>query len=182
MPYIERLEATEEELRYSEDIYWEAVTAVDKYSDISVAEAAGYPVGVVRGNDHHVQNPDLIGDGRILDPEYPESLIYAEGMHGPVLIGVMFEMDGIGDAGPMNAGPIIVWHSHDNVCFGLLPLGIAALESPFGGCPVGSVNIPMTGEMLHMWTLPGVPLEDHWGHIDEEWLDDYLADHTRHHQ
>ncbi len=71
---------------------------------LAVAEAAGYPVGTVTGSDHHVQNRDLIGDGRILDPEYPESLIYAEGMHGPVLIGVMFEMDGLGDSGPMVPG------------------------------------------------------------------------------
>jgi hypothetical protein len=63
-----------------------------------------------------------------------------------------------------------------SVCF---PLGLAGLESPFGVCPIGSVNIPKTGEMLHMWTLPGVPIEDHWGHIDEDWLDAYLADdHT----
>jgi hypothetical protein len=23
----------------------------------------------------------------------------------------------------------------------------------------------------------GVPVEDHWGHIDEEWLDAYLSEH-----
>jgi hypothetical protein len=176
VPYIERLEASEAELHYSEDLYWETIAAVERYSDIAVAEAAGHPVGVVRGRDHHVQNPDLLNDGRILDPAYPESLVYAESHDGPVLIGVMFEMDGLGDAGPMDAGPVIVWHGHDNVCFGLLPLGLAGLESPFGVCPIGSVNIPRTGEMLHMWTLPDVPIEDHWGHIDEEWLDVYLAD------
>ena len=180
VPYIETLEPSEAESHHSEDLYEAILTAVEKYKDTAVAEAAGYPVGIVRGRDHHVQNPDLIGDGRILDPNYPETLIYAEGLHGPVLIGVMFEMDGLGDSGPMDAGPIIVWHSHDNVCFGLLPLGLAGLESPFGGCPIGSVNIPMTGEMLHAWTLPGVPIEDHWGHIDEEWLDAYLLDREPH--
>ncbi len=175
VPYIERLEASDEELHYSEDLYWATVAAIDKFGDTAVAEAAGYPVGTVRGRDHHVQNAGLIGDGRILDPEFPETLIYAEAVGGPILIGVMFEMDGFRDSGPMDAGPIIVWHGHDNVCFGFLPLGLAGLESPFGGCPIGSVNIPMTGEMLHAWTLPGVPIEDHWGHIDEEWLDQYLA-------
>lgn len=178
VPYIERLEASPDELHHSEDLYWATVAAIDKYKDVAVAEAAGYPVGTVHGSDHHVQNSDLIGDGRILDPEFPETLIYAEAADGPILIGVMFEMDGFKDSGPMDAGPIIVWHGHDNVCFGFLPLGLAGLESPFGGCPLGSLNIPMTGEMLHAWTLPGVPIEDHWGHIDDEWLDDYLSENS----
>jgi hypothetical protein len=29
--------------------------------------------------------------------------------------------------------------------------------------------------MLHAWTLPGVPVEDRWGHLDDGWLDEYLA-------
>lgn len=181
VPYIETLDATEAEFAYSEQLYWATVAAIEKYKDPAVAEAAGYAVGVVRGSDHHAQNPDLIGDGRILDPEFPESLIYAESAHGPILIGVMFEMDGLGDAGPMDAGPIIVWHGHDNVCFGFLPLGLAGLESPFGGCPIGSVNIPVTGEMLHAWTVAGVPVEDHWGHLDDGWLEAYLLTHSEHH-
>ena len=181
VPYIETLEATDAEFAYSEDLYWRTVAAVQKYQDPAVAEAAGYHVGTIVGSDHHAQNPDLIGDGRILDPEYPESLIYGVTGHGPRLVGVMFEMDGIGDVGPRDAGPIIVWHGHDNVCFGFAPFGLAGLESPFGGCPIGSVNIPLTGEMLHMWTMPGVPVEDHWGHVEEEWLDSYLSDDQRHH-
>jgi len=31
----------------------------------------------------------------------------------------------------------------------------------------------MTGEMLHVWTLPGV--EEPFGDIDEDWLNEYLA-------
>ncbi|KAA3641349.1 MAG: hypothetical protein DWP92_01340 [Armatimonadetes bacterium] len=180
VPYVERLEPTPTEAAFAEEVYWATVAAVAKYQDPSVAEAAGYDVGTIRGSDHHAQNPGLIGDGRILDPEYPESLIYAETPHGPILVGVMFETDGIRDTGPTDGGPIVMWHRHENVCFSLLPPAIAGIESPFGMCPLGSLNIPYTGEMVHAWTLPGVPKEDHWGHIDDEWLDAYISELEQH--
>ncbi len=179
VPYIDRLEPTAEELHYAADLHADLVLAMDKYRDPAVAEQAGYNVGTVIGSDHHAQNKSLIGDGRILDPEYPESLIYAKTLSGPVLVGVMFEMDGFTDKGPTDGGPIMLWHAHENVCFGLTPPLLAGLESPFGMCPVGSFNIPRTGEMLHAWILPDVPFDEQWGHIDEDWLADYLLEHSQ---
>jgi hypothetical protein len=175
--YIDRLEPTHEEQDYADDLHTATVAAVEKYRDPAVAEAAGYQVGVIRGSDHHAENPALGNDGRVLDPEYPESLIYAETDHGPVLIGVMFEAEGFKGMGPTTGGPLMLWHSHENVCFALTPPAFASLESPFGLCPVGSINIPQTGETLHAWVLPGVADEDKWGHVDEEWLATYLDEH-----
>ncbi len=180
VPYVERLEPTPAEAAFADEVYWATVAAVGKYQDPSAAQAAGYDVGTIRGLDHHAQNPDLVGDGRILDPEYLESLIYAETPHGPILVGVMFETDGIWDTGPTDGGPIIMWHRHENVCFSLLPPAIAGIESPFGICPLGSLNIPYTGEMVHAWTLPGMPEEDHWGHLDDEWLEAYIRGLDQH--
>ncbi len=175
VPYIDRLEATEAEHAAADAVYASLLASVEQYRDPEVARAAGYHVGEIRGTDHHAQNPNLIGDGRILDPEYPESLIYAQSINGPVLVGVMFEMDGLSDAGPRIGGPITVWHSHQNICFSLTPVAVAGLLSPYGVCPLGSVNIPITGEMLHVWVAPGVPYEDRWGHINEEWMNEYLG-------
>ena len=175
VPYIDRLEPTAAEAHFAEDLYWETYASIERFRDVSVAEAAGYEVGIVRGSDHHAQNPALIGDGRILDPDYPESLIYAESAEGPVLIGVMFETDGIGDVGPADGGPIMLWHSHENICIAVAPFGLAGLESPFGGCPLGSLNLPITGEMLHAWMMPGVPDEDRWGHVDDEFIENFLV-------
>lgn len=178
VPYIEQLEPTVAQRAFADEVHRATVAAVRRYEDPAVAEAAGYQVGTVRGLDHHAQNPSLVGDGRVLDPEYPESLIYAETASGPVLVGVMFETDGIGERGPMDGGSIMVWHSHENVCFSLTPPAVAGLESPFGLCPVGSFNIPRTAEMLHAWTIQGVPDGDRWGHLDEGWLEDRLATGT----
>ncbi|MDJ0791905.1 MAG: hypothetical protein QNJ71_08415 [Acidimicrobiia bacterium] len=179
VPYIDRLEPTADEAHFATDLYWETYAAIDRYRDVAVAEAAGYEVGVVRGTDHHAQNPSFIGDGRILDPEYPESLIYAESPGGPVLIGVMFETDGIGQAGPTDGGPIMLWHSHENICISVIPFGLAGLESPFGSCPVGALNLPITGEMLHAWMIPGIPDEDKWGHVDDGFVESYLEGLSR---
>ena len=175
VPYIDRLDATDEEHEAVDALYAELLLAVEPYRDPDAARAAGYQVGEIRGNDYHAQSPDLVGDGRILDPEYPESLIYAQSINGPVLVGVMFEMDGLSDPGPMVGGPITVWHGHENICFSFTPPAVAGLLSPYGVCPIGSVNIPKTGEMLHAWVTPGVPYEDRWGHLDDEWLNEYLG-------
>ena len=85
----------------------------------------------------------------------------------------MHEMEGIGTSGPAVGGPLTVWHAHDHVCFSVVPLGLAGLTSPFGVCPLGSITIPVTNEMIHVWTLPGV--EERFGHLEDQWLDDYLA-------
>ena len=175
VPYIDRLEATEEEQAAADAVYASLLASVERYRDPEVARAAGYQVGEIRGPDHHAHNPDLIGDGHILDPEYPESLIYARSIDGPVLVGVMFAMDGLSDPGPRIGGPITVWHSHENLCFSITPVALAGLLSPYGVCPLGSVNIRVTGEMLHVWVAPGVPYEDRWGHVDEEWMNEYLG-------
>jgi len=65
---------------------------MERNRDPVAAGAAGYQVGAIRGTDHLGQNPALIGDGRIFDPDHPESLICGESPVGPVLVGVTFEM------------------------------------------------------------------------------------------
>ncbi len=53
------------------------------------------------------------------------------------------------------------------------PPALAGLVSPFGGCPLGSISVARTAEMIHVWTLPGV--EEPFGEIDQEWLAAYLS-------
>ncbi len=66
-----------------------------------------------------------------------------------------------------------MWHTRDNVDFALTPLALVGLVSPLGICPVGSFAVPITNEILHIWTVPGVP--EPFGDLDDEWLDDHLA-------
>jgi len=102
----------------------------------------------------------------------PESLIYAESARGPVLLGAMYEMPSLGDPGPAIGGPLTMWHAHENVCFGLAPPAFVGLMSPFGGCPVTSLTIPITPEMIHLWLIPGAPV---FGEVEDEVRRAYLA-------
>lgn len=174
VPYIDRLDATLAEEHAADDLFEKVSLAVAKYSDPAVAEGDGYQVGNIVGTEHHADNPAYLEDGRIFDPERPETLVYASTRSGPVLIGAMFQMPGLDNPGPRVGGPLTVWHSHENICFTLAPPALVGLMSPYGSCPAGAFNIPLTNEMIHAWVLPSA--EDQWGHLDDEWLEHYLDD------
>lgn len=144
-----------------------ALRAIAPYRDPRVAARAGYEVGTIRGTDHHAGSPRFAKDGVIFDPTKPESLVYAETSRGPLLLGAVWEMPGIGQRGPAIGGPLTHWHGHEGVCFGLAPPTMASLVTPFGGCPALSIAIPRTAEMIHLWAVPGA-----WGTFAE--IDDRL--------
>jgi hypothetical protein len=148
--------------------------ALARYADPAVAAADGYHVNGLAGIDFHASNPAYEHDDRILDPAHPETLVYAVAPDGrPVLMGAMFAMPKIGEPGPAIGGPLTVWHGHENVCVSLTPPGLSGLLSPLGTCPVGSILLPRTGEMIHLWIVPGAP--EPFGDLDEAWKRAYLA-------
>ncbi len=165
-------EASPDEVRVATDLHERLVAATARYADPAIAAADGYEVDGMYGTDFHAVNQAYEEDGRIMDPERPENLIYAITPRGPVLLGAMFTVP-VGVSGPALGGPLTVWHAHEHVCIGLLPPGLSGLLSPLGGCPAGSVDVPITNEMIHAWVAPGAPQE--WGDLDETWRDAYLA-------
>ena len=171
IPAGEDREPTAAEQRRADEFHRATEAALDKYRDPEVAAADGYDVAGMWGKDFHASNAAYEADGHIFDPARPESLVYAVDDGEPVLLGAMFTMPEMGEAGPAVGGPLTVWHAHDHICLGL-PGIISGLQSPFGTCPVGSVTIPETNEMIHVWTLPGVP--EAFGDLDQAWLNDYL--------
>lgn len=172
IPVGEDRPPTAHEQHEAEMLFLATQRATAKYRDPAVAAADGYDVANIKGLDHHAANPAYQSDGRILDPTRPENLIYAVGPDGPVLVGVMYEAEELGRPGPAVGGPLTVWHGHDHICFSLTPPALAGLTSPFGVCPAGSITMPITGEMLHVFVLPEAP--DRFGHLDEDWLTAYL--------
>ena len=146
--------------------------AIARYADPAVAARDGYAVDGIAGLDSHASNEAYEHDDRVLDPERPESLVYAMGTHGPILLGAMFQMPGFGEVGPAVGGPLTVWHGHEQICFSLVPPGLTGIVSPLGGCPVGSLSMPRTVEMMHVWTVPGAPQP--FGDLDDAWRDAYV--------
>jgi hypothetical protein len=147
--------------------------ALARYGDPAAAAADGYAVDGLAGIDFHASNPLNEHDGRVFDPAHPESLVYAVAPNGrPVLLGAVFQMPEIGQPGPMIGGPLTAWHGHENVCISLTPPRLAGLLSPLGACPVGSILLARTAEMIHVWVVPGAP--EPFGDLDEAWKRAYL--------
>jgi hypothetical protein len=149
--------------------------ATTKYAKLSDAIAAGYkyPLDKRSGMDVHMENPEYKKDGRLLDPERPEMLVYAIDGGRAALMGVVFVMERAGEAGPDPGGPITRWHAH-NLCVSLTPPGIG-IVTPFGGCPSSSITLTIP-EMMHVWIVepPGGPFAEG---VDKQWAAGYLREH-----
>lgn len=173
LPAAAEREPTPAERAAATDLVIKARTALARYADPAVAAADGYRVQGMQGIDFHAGNPAYENDGRVLDPAHPETLVYAVAPDGrPVLLGAMFLMPKIGQPGPTVGGSLTVWHAHQHVCFSLTPPGLTGLLSPLGMCPVGSIDMPLTAEMIHIWIVPGAPQP--FGDLDEAWKRAYL--------
>jgi len=129
----------------------EAATRVGiaRYADVNVALADGYrPTTSVNGPRVHYANREFERDGRILDTEHPESLVYGPSSSGSVLLGALYTMERVGAQPPSGD-----WHTHPDLCVAVPRVMVVGLRSPFGACPVGSLNAA-TPAMLHVWTTP----------------------------
>ena len=173
LPPATTREPTREESNAAEGLLLATRAGIARYADPKVAAAAGYHVAGMSGIDFHANNPAYEGDGRVLDPEKPETLVYAVAPDGrPVLLGALFVMPKVGEPGPAVGGPLTVWHAHQDICFSLTPPALTGVLSPLGTCPIGSITMPLTGEMMHVWTVPGAPQP--FGDLDEQWKRSYL--------
>ena len=173
MPEVPPRDATAAERAATDELVATARVALARYADPAVAAADGYHVDGMHGIDFHAANPAYDNDGRILDPAHPETLVYAVAPDGrPVLMGAMFLMPKIGQPGPTVGGPLTVWHAHEHICITLTPPGLAGLLSPLGTCPIGTFDLPLTAQMIHVWIVPGAP--EPIGDLDDAWKRAYL--------
>lgn len=171
LPVLENTTATPEQELAAQHLLAETVEAVRRYADPAVAAADGYDVEGISGNDFHADNPSLKNDGFILEPTKPETLVYAMGADGPVLLGAMFQTDAMGEPGPTVGGPLTPWHAHGNICFTII--GLMGATDPFGQCPLGTLSVPHSNEMMHVWTIAGAP--EPFGDLDDAWLNTKLG-------
>ena len=174
LPAVEERDPTIEEQAAASDFLLAARNALARYADPAVAKADGYKVDGLAGIDFHASNPAHEHDDRAFDPARPESLVYAVAPNGrTVLMGAVFQMPNLGQPGPTIGGPLTAWHGHQDICISLTPPGLSGLLSPLGTCPVGSILLPRTAEMIHIWLVPGAP--EPFGDLDEAWRRAYLS-------
>ncbi len=129
-------------------------SVVPRFSRLADAQRAGYRPVNITGPLWHVANLAYQTDGRLLDPQRPEALVYyVPADHTKaMLLGAMYIEDTYGAPGPLIGGALTSWHLHTNLCVN------AEQQTAFnpradGSCAPGSSVAP-TGQMLHVWTVP----------------------------
>ena len=129
-----------------------------QFADAAKAEALGYhTIGDGVTGDEHLINWAYLDDGRILDPDYPEALVYNTRKGGRELEAAMFmlppgaTLDTVPDVG----GALTQWHIHDNLCFTNDPVAprVVGLTDGNGNCRAPSVKLEPV-PMIHVWITP----------------------------
>jgi hypothetical protein len=104
------------------------------------------------GHEHYL-NVANMRDDKILDPDYPESLVFDTSVTPKKLVAAMYmlnEGDTLADV-PELGGKLTQWHVHDNLCFS--GARVAGLTDAAGNCGPGLTKGAAT-PMIHVWIEP----------------------------
>jgi hypothetical protein len=153
---------TPEQQAEAEDLVTISLEKLPQFSDIPTIEAMGYrSIGDAGTGNEHFMKWDLINDGRVLDPDYPESLVFDVNRDtGEKTLAAAMFMANLGDTletVPSIGGGLVQWHIHDNLCFmgetNAWRVGDVARpgeECRPGTFRLGNNHVPM----VHVWIRP----------------------------
>jgi hypothetical protein len=143
---------TPEQQARAENLIALTLARLPQWSDPAYAESQGFvSIGDGFTGTEHFINQAYFNDDHILDPDYPESLVYDTSSGKRVLASAMYMMstgdswDDIPDIG----GKLTQWHIHNNLCF-TTGGQVAGLTNAEGGCDAPLVKGPET-PMIHVW-------------------------------
>jgi hypothetical protein len=147
---------TPEQQARAENLIAITLIRLPQFANPAAAEAAGFrSIGDAVTGDEHYINLAYFHDGRILDPDHPESLVYEpDGKGGKRLVAAMYMLETgqtLADV-PDVGGKLTQWHIHNNLCF-TLSGKVAGLTTPGGACQAPLVKGPDT-PMIHVWIRP----------------------------
>src|SRR5690606_24604743 len=115
---------TPEQQAAAENLIAVTLHGLPQWADYRVAEAAGFhSIGDGLTGTEHFVNEAYLDDDIILDPDYPESLVYDTSGGGRRLVAAMYmlkrgtPLSEVPDIG----GSLMQWHTHENLCY--LPNG-----------------------------------------------------------
>ncbi|MEO6319002.1 MAG: hypothetical protein ABIP36_09495, partial [Acidimicrobiales bacterium] len=130
------------------------IVRLPQFSDPAVAETMGFgSIGDGGLGEEHYLNVANMNDDKILDPDFPESLVYDTTVTPKKLVAAMFMMNpgDTLDTVPELGGKLTQWHIHDNLCFA--GSRVAGLTDADGNCAPGLTKGVET-PMIHVWTKP----------------------------
>lgn len=153
--------ATPEQTAAAKDLLAKTIAATTAYRDPATATRAGFDVQAAWDRKQkklaalgrasrdkgqvHVPNKANRTDGKILDPNAPETLIYRRGSDGKfTLVGVMFTAEK--KAPPTSYQPYVRWHTHE-ACTG----GGLKKRKPVDGKCADGTTLRTSGAMTHVW-------------------------------
>lgn len=144
---------TPEQQAQAENVLAATVYKLPQFADPAVADARGWhSIGDSITGDEHFVNVSTFDDGKILDPDAPESLVYEMIDGKKTLVAAMYMLwPGATMADVPNlGGSLMQWHIHDNLCFSPETGKVAGLRQPGAPCLNGLVK---GGEspMIHVW-------------------------------
>lgn len=142
----------------AENLIANTLSHLPRYADPAVAEADGY-VSIRDGGTgyEHFIKAEYRDDGRVLDPDRPESLVYqTDPSGGRQLVAAMYmaEPGTTLETVPELGGALTQWHVHGDLCFTPEPDSrVAGLTDAEGNCAEGLVK-PEPVPMIHVWITP----------------------------
>jgi hypothetical protein len=144
---------TLEQQAQAENILAATLYKLPQFADPAVATSRGwFSIGDSVTGDEHFVNTATFDDGKILDPDAPESLVYEMIDGKKTLVAAMYMLwPGATMADVPNlGGALMQWHIHDNLCFSPETGHVAGLRAPGAPCLNGLVK---GGEspMIHVW-------------------------------
>jgi len=151
-----------EDVSEAEALVTESIKTLPRFADVATLVDLGYrTIGDAHTGYEHFVNWELIADGRVLDPDYPESLVFKVDTEtgGKTLNGAMFmanpgdTLDTVPDVG----GALVQWHVHEDLCFAGEPNAwwVTDVIPPDQACPPGTFRLrEITVPMVHVWIVP----------------------------
>jgi hypothetical protein len=127
------------------------ITRLPRFADPAVAETMGFAsIGDgFLGYEHYLNGANM-NDDKLLDPDFPESLVYDTNSEPKRLVAAMYMLnkgDTLDDV-PELGGKLTQWHVHDNLCFD--GGRVAGLTDAAGNCGPGLRKGDAT-PMIHVW-------------------------------
>jgi hypothetical protein len=149
---------TPEQQAEAEALVTSNITTLPRFADPDVAMGLGYrPIGDESTGTAHLVNWNLLNDGRNLDANYPEALVYKVGSgNSRTLEAAMYVLEPPAtlDTLPALGGPLLQYHVHNDLCWAgpegayrVLPA--APLPAP---CPSGTQRL-LLEPMVHVWIV-----------------------------
>ncbi|HEY7224075.1 MAG TPA: hypothetical protein VH561_10865 [Micromonosporaceae bacterium] len=135
------------------------ILKLPQFADIASDQAKGYhSIGDAETGYEHFINWSLVNDGRMLDPDYPESLVFqVDPATGKKTLAAAMFMANPGttlDTVPPIGGALVQWHVHDDLCFRgqTNAWRVAGVVGADGKCRPGTFSLG-TVPMVHVWIV-----------------------------